>query len=134
MSKPKVREVVAQNNKTKKIHYVQLVGIQDIPNTPLFINVTLGYEDEEKKRYTLSHKHTGWGIRELGAVTKKSAIEYATRFYSLLPEEIRSVLDNENLDASEVQPKLSELMEDYKIKVSFGIAKAQADRLLKSSK
>jgi hypothetical protein len=104
-----------------------------VPGTPFIVNIEPGYEDEEKRRYTITHKHTGWAIMPCGQVTLKSTIEAAKVLFDNYPAPLKVAMDSPGLTPHELQDKIKVILDKRTNKAAWKHAKTVALICLKQS-
>jgi hypothetical protein len=132
MASSKITTIKTLNTKTKKLDTYQAVS-WSVPGTPFIVNITPGYEDEKKRRYTITHKHTGWAIMLCGQVTLKSTIEAAKVLFDNYPAPLKVAMENQGLTPHELQDQIKVILSKRVNKTTWKNAKFAAASYLKQS-
>jgi hypothetical protein len=132
MPSSKLVTIPTMNTKTGKMDKYQATT-WSVPGTPFIVNVTPGYENDEKRRYTITHKHTGWGILLCGAVTRKSAIEAARALFDNYPSPLKVAMNNTVFTPHELQDKIKTILDKRTNKTTWNQARIVALFCLKQS-
>jgi len=132
MASSKITTIPTVNSKTGKLNQYEATT-WSVPGTPFIVNITPGYEDEKKRRYTITHKHTGWGILLCGQVTLKSTIEAAKVLFDNYPAPLKVAMDSPGLTPHELQDKIKVILDKRVNKTTWKNAKFAAALCLKQS-
>ena len=133
MASSKITTIPTIDEKTGK-RGTYTTTVWDVPHTPFIVHVSPGHEDDAKPYYVVSHKHTGYAVLPCGRMTRKSVTEAAKVFFENCPEPIRVLLQNEDMEAEELQSKITPIMKDRKTKLSFSNARSLAFLVLKDAR
>jgi len=122
--------IPAVNTRTGKIDKYQATT-WSVPKTPFIVNITPGYESDDNPKYTITHKHTGWGILECGRVTRKSAIEAAVLLFENYPAPLKVLLENNVYTSHEIQNRIKVILDKKANKTTWRQAEIIALACLK---
>jgi hypothetical protein len=135
MASSKITTIATVNIKTGKLNQYEATT-WSVPGTPFIVNIEPGYEmvgEGEKRRYTITHKHTGWAIMLCGQVTLKSTIEAAKVLFDNYPAPLKVAMENQGLTPHELQDQIKVILSKRVNKTTWKNAKFAAASYLKQS-
>jgi hypothetical protein len=134
MASSKITTIKTLNTETKKIGIYQAVS-WSVPGTPFIVNIEPGYEKRilRQRRYTITHRHTGWAIMLCGQVTLKSTIEAAKVLFDNYPAPLKVAMDSPGLTPHELQDQIKVILSKRVNKTTWKNAKFAAASYLKQS-
>jgi hypothetical protein len=135
MASSKITTIATVNIKTGKLNQYETTT-WSVPGTPFIVNIEPGYEivgEGEKRRYTITHKHTGWAIMLCGQVTLKSTIEAAKVLFDNYPAPLKVAMDSSGLTPHELQDRIKVILDKRTNKAAWKHAKTAALACLKKS-